>query len=249
VTGHGESGSAETQLQYIGRAVSDQGRNVRRVRAAVKRSFDFVAAGTLLMILAPLFLVVSVAIRLDSRGPAFFHQDRVGAKPRFRSGVTEWEARTFQVHKFRSMAADSDDSAHQDYITAFVEGSAEESGKEGSTFKLVDDPRVTRLGRLLRKTSIDELPQLLNVLAGDMSLVGPRPVPIYEARQYETWQMERLHARPGMTGYWQVYGRGQVTFEEMMRMDIFYVRNQSLFLDLKLLALTVPAVVSGRGAE
>lgn len=222
---------------------------VRRVRAAVKRGFDLFTAGALLVVLAPVFLVVAVAIRLDSRGPVLFHQDRVGASPRFRRGVTEWEATTFRVHKFRSMKTDSDDTAHREYIASFVEGAAEESGKGGSTFKLVDDPRVTRVGRILRRTSIDELPQLLNVLAGEMSLVGPRPVPTYEAEQYEAWQMERLHARPGMTGYWQVYGRGNVTFEEMIRMDIFYVQNQSLLLDLKLLALTVPAVVSGRGAE
>jgi len=237
------------EIRYIGVVRSDKGLAVRAARAATKRVIDLAVAGVLVVALAPFLVLVAVAIKLDSRGPALFHQDRVGAKLRLRRAATEWEVTTFRVHKFRSMTSGGDDAAHQDYITAFVEGEVEESGKEGAAFKLIDDPRVTRLGRFLRKSSIDELPQLLNVLRGEMSLVGPRPIPVYEAQQYQAWQMERFHARPGMTGYWQVHGRGEVPFEEMMRMDIFYVRNQSLALDLKLLALTVPAVASGRGAE
>ncbi len=215
----------------------------------MKRALDVVGAAALLLALSPLLVVVSIAIRIDSRGPAFFHQERVGSRRRVRHGEIEWEATTFRVHKFRSMYTDVDESAHKEYIKSFVDGAVEESGKEGSEFKLVHDQRITRVGRVIRKTSIDELPQLFNVLAGQMSLVGPRPVPTYEAESYESWQLERLHALPGMTGYWQVYGRGQVPFMEMMRMDIHYVRNQSLWLDLKLLAMTIPAVFSGRGAE
>lgn len=236
-------------MRYTGRVESDRSRAGRRAAVVFKRLFDVVVSSLLLVLLSPLLALTALAIRIDSRGAALFHQDRVGTKVRIGKDHTEWQAVTFRVHKFRSMTSGGDESAHREYITAFVDGSAEESGKDGSTFKLVGDPRVTRVGRFLRKTSIDELPQLVNVLRGDMSLVGPRPVPVYEATQYRDWQLERFHAKPGMTGYWQVHGRGQVTFEEMMRMDIFYVRNQSSVLDLRILALTIPAVLSGRGAE
>jgi lipopolysaccharide/colanic/teichoic acid biosynthesis glycosyltransferase len=147
------------------------------------------------------------------------------------------------------MRQNSDQSLHQAYIKEFVEGQAAPSDADGSKFKLTNDPRVTRIGRFIRKTSLDELPQLLNVLKGEMSLVGPRPVPTYEVAAYRAWHHERLAALPGITGIWQVQGRCQVPFEEMIRMDIDYVRRQSPWLDLKLLFLTIPAVVSGEGAE
>ena len=147
------------------------------------------------------------------------------------------------------MVRDADPSPHHAYIKAFIEGRIEASDEAGAKFKLTGDPRVTQVGRLLRRTSLDELPQLLNVLKGEMSLVGPRPVPIYEAADYQAWHYERLMALPGITGLWQVQGRCQVSFEEMIRMDIEYARHQSLWLDLKILFLTLPAVISGRGAE
>lgn len=215
----------------------------------MKRAVDLTASLVLLVLLAPLLILVAVAIKIDSRGPVLFHQDRVGAKRSVRDGAIVWEATTFRMHKFRSMFSDVDDEVHSKHVKAFVQGAAEASGKDGSTFKLVDDPRATRVGRIIRRTSIDELPQLLNVVAGEMSVVGPRPLPIYEVEHHEPPQMERLHALPGITGFWQVFGRGKVRFEEMIRMDLYYVRNQSLWLDLKLLALTIPAVLSGRGAE
>jgi lipopolysaccharide/colanic/teichoic acid biosynthesis glycosyltransferase len=141
-----------------------------------------------------------------------------------------------------------DEASHRRYIKEFVNGDATEND-DGPKFKIVSDPRVTRVGRLIRRTSVDELPQLFNVLKGEMSLVGPRPVPTYEVDDHSQWHFERFNSLPGITGYWQVYGRGSVPFEEMMRMDIFYVRNRSMLLDLKLLALTLPAVILGKGAS
>ena len=237
------------EIRYVGRVATDRGRPHRIAGFVIKRVFDTVLAVVLIIVFSPLFLLVSLAIRLESRGPVWFNQERVGSKWRVRPGYTEWEVVPFTVHKFRSMHVDGDESTHRDFIKAFVDGSAEQPGDVSAPYKMVDDPRITRVGRLIRRASIDELPQLFNVLAGHMSLVGPRPLPVYEVAQYEPWQMERFHATPGMTGYWQVHGRGIVPFEEQMRMDILYVRNQSLRLDLQLLALTVPAVVSGKGAE
>lgn len=214
-----------------------------------KRCLDVVLALLLLIILLPVMAVIAVLIKLDSRGPIFYVQERVGSRRHNWGGQTIWEIQNFQFYKFRSMVDNADPTPHQAYIRAFVEGHAERSKTSGLKFKLTDDPRVTRVGRFIRKTSLDELPQLLNVLKGEMSLVGPRPVPTYEVAQYQQWHYERLAALPGITGLWQVKGRCQVTFEEMIQMDIDYVHQQSLWLDLKILGLTIPAVLSGRGAE
>lgn len=242
-------GASQRHVPYVGWVPVKGRRGAEEPRALLKRLLDTFLSLVLLVLLAPLLILVAVVIKIDSRGPVLFHQDRVGSKRSIRDGAIAWEATTFRMHKFRSMFGYVGDEEHSEHVKAFVQGTAKKSGKEGSTFKLVNDPRVTRVGRIIRRTSIDELPQLLNVLVGEMSLVGPRPVPIYEAQHHEPPQMERLHALPGITGYWQVFGRGEVPFEEMMRMDIFYVRNQSVLLDLKLLALTIPAVLAGRGAE
>lgn len=214
-----------------------------------KRCIDLVLTLLLFILLLPLMLLIAILITLDSPGPIFYIQERVGARRRPMGRKTIWEVQNFQVYKFRSMVHNADTSLHQAYIKAFVEGQVEASAENGGKFKLTDDPRVTRVGRILRKTSLDELPQLINVLKGEMSLVGPRPVPTYEVAQYQAWHHERLAALPGITGLWQVKGRCQVTFEEMIRMDIDYVRQQSPWLDFKILALTIPAVLSGRGAE
>ena len=146
------------------------------------------------------------------------------------------------------MVANASPEAHQAYIREFVEGRARPSSENG-IFKLTNDPQVTRLGRVLRRFSLDELPQLFNVLKGDMSLVGPRPVPPYEVMYYQNQHYKRLAARPGITGLWQVTGRCRVSFEEMIRMDLDYIQRASLSLDLKILLLTIPAVLSMRGAE
>jgi lipopolysaccharide/colanic/teichoic acid biosynthesis glycosyltransferase len=229
--------------------VSDMRSRDKDFYFACKRCIDVVVAATLLCLLLPLMLLIAVLIKLDSRGPVLFVQERVGAKRRSRDGHIVWETCTFPFHKFRSMYQNADQSLHKAYVREFVRGSAELTNQSQHQFKLANDPRVTRIGRILRKTSLDELPQLINVLKGDMSLVGPRPVPVYEVAQYQAKHYERLAALPGITGLWQVKGRGQVTFEEMIRLDIEYVENQSLWLDAKILFLTIPAVLSGRGAE
>jgi lipopolysaccharide/colanic/teichoic acid biosynthesis glycosyltransferase len=214
-----------------------------------KRLMDLVLATLLLVFCFPLMLLIAILIKLDTPGPVFFVQERVGARRRSEGGRTTWKVENFCVHKFRSMVADADQSVHQAHIKAFVEGSIQTTDMDKSKFKLKDDPRVTRIGRILRKTSLDEVPQLFNVIKGEMSLVGPRPVPTYEVAEYQARHHERLAALPGITGLWQVKGRSQVSFEEMIAMDIDYVRSRSLWLDIKVLFLTVPAVLSGRGAD
>lgn len=214
---------------------------------AAKRCFDTALAAAMLLGLVPLLLVVALLIKLDSPGPVIFVQERVGARRRSKNGWISWKIRSFSFYKFRTMVHNADQSVHQAYIKGWIDGRAE-AVHDGTTFKLTNDPRITRVGRVLRKTSLDELPQLFNVLKGEMSLVGPRPVPMYEAAAYQAWHRERLAALPGITGLWQVKGRCRVSFDEMVRMDIEYVRSKSLWLDIKLLLLTAPAVISGRGA-
>lgn len=213
-----------------------------------KRVFDAVAAGIGLALLSPLFVLIAIAIRLDSPGATFFKQRRAGAKFRRSSGRREWVVTEFEMYKFRSMSTGSSEEAHRAYIESFAQGSLEGEGDDGS-FKLDNDARITRTGRWLRRTSLDELPQLINVLLGDMSLVGPRPVPLYEVACYERRHFNRLCARPGITGIWQVFGRGRVPFEAMVDMDVSYARRQSFLLDIGLLLLTLPAVVVGKGAR
>ncbi|HKV60701.1 MAG TPA: sugar transferase [Candidatus Acidoferrum sp.] len=216
---------------------------------AWKRVFDLLFAGLIALALSPLFLLIAFLIKLDSEGPVFFKQERVGTK-RWRLGhQSVWLIEHFEVYKFRSMVRDADNSVHEAYIREFVEGRARATSENGGKFKLTNDARITRVGWFLRKFSLDELPQLFNVLKGEMSLVGPRPVPPYEVAGYREGHHQRLAAIPGITGIWQVNGRGRVTFEEMMRMDIEYVRRASFWLDLKILFLTIPAVISRKGAE
>lgn len=200
----------------------------------------------LLILLSPLLLLIAILIKLDSPGPVIFSQERVGSQRQWLGRTSLWVIRNFRMLKFRSMYQNADPAVHEAYIRDFVEGRAEE--RDGK-FKLTNDPRVTRVGRILRKFSLDELLQLVNVLKGDMSLVGPRPVPPYEVAGYRSGHHKRLAALPGITGVWQVKGRCRVTFEEMVRMDIGYVSDASLWLDLKILFLTIPAVISRRGAE
>jgi lipopolysaccharide/colanic/teichoic acid biosynthesis glycosyltransferase len=212
-----------------------------------KRAVDLFLASCLLLLLLPGLLLIGLLIRLESPGPAIFTQRRVGSRRHRERGATIWKIRTFRCYKFRSMIADADQSLHRDYIEAFAAGRAG-NASAAARFKLTRDPRVTGVGQILRNTSLDELPQLINVLKGDMSLVGPRPVPEYEAAAYAPAHFERLAALPGITGLWQVRARSQVPFEEMIRLDVAYVRSRSLWLDLKILLLTFPAVVMGRGA-
>ena len=226
-----------------------EGNANRRFYYVCKRCLDVCIAGAILVVLAPVFLMIAVLIKLDSRGPVFFTHERVGAKRKRSGGDSMWVVTKFGMHKFRSMRPNADPSVHEAYIRDFVAGRVQPTEESGGKFKLTNDPRVTRVGRLLRRTSLDELPQLFNVLKGQMSLVGPRPVPPYEVACYRNGEHKRLAALPGITGFWQVNGRCQVSFEEMIRMDVEYIRNASLWLDMRILFQTIPAVVCGRGAE
>jgi lipopolysaccharide/colanic/teichoic acid biosynthesis glycosyltransferase len=194
-----------------------------------KRILDVTGAAILLVGLLPVFGLIAAAIKLTSSGPVFFRQRRSG-----RGGEPFW------MYKFRTMVVDAE--ARKAALMALNE-------QDGPAFKVRHDPRVTRIGRLLRRTSLDELPQLWNVILGDMSLVGPRPLPCDETRACETWHRQRLDVTPGLTCIWQVSGRSQVSFAEWVRMDVQYIRSQSLVHDLKLLLLTMPAVVGGKGAH
>jgi len=217
---------------------------------ANKRILDVSVAAFVLIVLSPLLILIAVLIKLDSPGPVIYIQRRVGSRRRRKRGWgSTWEIQSFPFYKFRSMFRNVDQSLHQKYMKKFYQGEGARNEGGHTIFKLQNDPRITRLGRILRKTSLDELPQLFNVIRGDMSLVGPRPVPSYELAHYQKAHHERLAAMPGITGIWQTRGRCQVRFEEMMRMDIDYVRHCSFWLDLKILLMTIPAVISGRGAE
>jgi lipopolysaccharide/colanic/teichoic acid biosynthesis glycosyltransferase len=214
-----------------------------------KRAMDIVIASVLVVSLAPLLALIAVFIKLDSPGSALFVQERVGVKRKTRARQTVWEISNFRMYKFRTMHQNADQSLHQKFTTAWTRGELEETQDKRAKFKLDNDPRITRIGALLRKTSLDELPQLFNVIKGEMSLVGPRPVPIYEAAEYTAEHQKRLASLPGITGLWQVKGRGQVTFEEQVRLDVEYIHNQSLWTDFEILFLTIPAVIRGSGAK
>ena len=189
------------------------------------------------MLFAPLFLIIAAAIKATSAGPVFFRQERVGLN-----------GKTFLFYKFRSMKTNNDPLKHKEYIKKFI-NQQKTAAIEPGIFKLTNDSRITRVGHFIRKTSLDELPQLINVLKGDMSLVGPRPPIPYECDLYDIWHRRRLlSARPGITGLWQVMGRSRTTFDEMVRLDLKYLREWSLLLDLKILLMTPKAVISGSGA-
>jgi exopolysaccharide biosynthesis polyprenyl glycosylphosphotransferase len=202
----------------------------------VKRSFDLFLSALAIALFFPLWLLIALLIKLDSKGPVFYTQERVGM-----------DGRLFLVFKFRTMKADADSEVHREYQRAFIAGRAEANvGDNGKpTYKLLSDPRITRVGKFLRRTSLDEVPQLLNVLMGDMSIVGPRPPIPYEVEAYELWHRKRLDMKPGLTGLWQVSGRNQLPFEEMVRLDLFYIENWSLLLDLKIILRTALVMLEG----
>jgi lipopolysaccharide/colanic/teichoic acid biosynthesis glycosyltransferase len=216
---------------------------------AAKRALDVVVASVALVALMPVFAVIALAIVVDSPGPVFYRQERVGVRSRRDRGWLRWQVRTFRMFKFRTMVDGADRSGlHEQFVEAYVNGEIEPRA-EAMPFKLAADSRVTRVGRVLRMTSLDELPQLVNVLLGTMSLVGPRPVPVYEVATYGDRHLQRLAGPPGITGLWQVEGRGVASFEEMVDMDVDYLRRQSLWLDMWLLARTLPCVLSRKGAR
>lgn len=218
-----------------------QRETTRKVSLVIKRCIDVAGSAAAMFFLSPVFGAVAVAIKLSSKGPVLFKQPRLGQ-----------HGKTFTVLKFRSMRADCDPKIHQQYVEQFIAGQVDGSSEEAAkpVFKIQKDPRVTAIGRFIRKTSLDELPQFWNVLRGDMSLVGPRPSLAYEYKAYELWHRRRvLEIKPGITGLWQVEGRSRTRFDDMVRLDLKYARVWSIWLDLKILAATPGAVIQGTGAH
>jgi len=213
----------------------------KRLPLVIKRVMDVVGSGALLFVLSPLLATIAAIIKLTSKGPVVYEQERLG----------QFGAR-FKCLKFRTMYANNDPKIHQEYVQQFIAGKdgLDKSEKsEKPVYKLIDDPRVTSIGRFLRKTSLDELPQFWNVLRGDMSLVGPRPPVPYEFEVYDIWHRRRvLEVKPGVTGLWQVSGRNRMLFDEMVRLDLRYCQSWSLWLDVKILFATPRAVFNGGGA-
>jgi exopolysaccharide biosynthesis polyprenyl glycosylphosphotransferase len=203
----------------------------------VKRMLDIVLSAALLALFSPVFLVVAVLLKLTSPGPVFFRQERIGQM-----------MNPFIMLKFRTMQANADQAIHHEFVSSLIKAGGQAAG-DTRLFKIANDPRVTAVGRILRRTSLDELPQLWNVLRGEMSLVGPRPPLAYEVDQYESWHRRRvMEAKPGMTGLWQVRGRSRTTFDEMVRLDLRYARSTSIWTDIRILLATPRAVITGKGA-
>lgn len=213
----------------------------RSAEQAFKRVIDVAGSLALLLLLSPALAAIALAIRFTSKGPAIFRQERLGQF-----------GRSFKLLKFRTMFVDNDCQAHREYVQRYIAGqevSNLAAANEPAIFKMRDDPRVTLVGRFLRKTSLDELPQFWNVLIGEMSLVGPRPPLSYEFERYDIWHRRRvLEVKPGVTGLWQVSGRSRTRFDDMVRLDLRYLQSWSLWLDLKILAATPRAVFTGDGA-
>lgn len=210
----------------------------KRTSLAVKRTMDIIVSSLLLLFLLPTFLIIALLIKLTSPGPVFFRQERVGQY-----------GRRFMFLKFRSMKVNNDHSVHKEYVRQLIAGRAEKVSANGNgegVYKLANDRRITPIGKFLRRTSLDEIPQFINVLRGEMSLVGPRPPIPYELVAYQTWHRRRLlHVKPGITGLWQVAGRSKVTFDDMVRLDLRYAASWSPWLDLKILLRTPAAVLKG----
>mgnify|MGYP001034671410 CR=1 FL=1 len=196
--------------------------------AALKRLVDIIVSFVAILILSPFILLIAIAIKLNSSGPVLFTQKRVGK-----------DGKVFNLYKFRSMIVGAE---------AMFESVVAEKGGDIIRFKAADDPRITRVGKIIRKFSIDEIPQLINILIGDMSLVGPRPPVPIEVERYTPWHKKRLRVRPGLTGLWQVSGRSELPFEDMVRLDIYYIENWSLWMDFRIILRTIPTVLFGSGA-
>lgn len=217
-----------------------------------KRCMDIILSFLCLVIALPLFLLIALLIKMDSSGPVFFKQERVGLRKRSIRGKRIWEFNPFSMFKFRTMYHSCDRSMHWQFIRALIrddggEGEQLWNNSDSVVKKLSKDPRITQVGKVLRKTTMDEWPQLWNVLKGEMSLVGPRPPIVYELAQYEPHHWRRLETIPGCTGLWQVSGWNALGFEEMVELDVWYVQHQSLWLDIKILLGTVPAMLLGKG--
>ena len=201
-----------------------------------KRGLDIIMALIALITLFPLFLAVAIGIKLSSKGPVIFKQVRIGKG-----------GRPFNFYKFRSMHIGTDNSKHKEYVRNLIQNGSQSKSQKIKVFKVTDDPRIFKFGRFIRKTSLDEFPQLINVIKGDMGLVGPRPCLPYEWDCYDEWHRKRLTIPPGCTGLWQALGRSTVSFEEMVILDLYYISNMSLWLDLKIVLQTFPVIILGKG--
>jgi lipopolysaccharide/colanic/teichoic acid biosynthesis glycosyltransferase len=225
----------------------------RKVYYIVKRVMDVSIALALLIILSPLLILICLAIAIYSPGPIFYLQERVGARRIVRGKSTYWKKETFYCYKFRTMAVNADNAIHQAYVQALIENDKEKmsalQGESTQIRKLVNDPRVTRPGKLLRKLSLDELPQFWNVLRGDMSVVGPRPAIPYEVEMYKPWHLRRLEAQPGITGLQQIIARSTADFDQQVQLDIDYIEHQSIWQDIIIILKTPFVILSTRGAE
>lgn len=213
------------------------------VVVGAKRGIDVAVSLFVLVFGFPFHLLLGLLIKLTSDGPVLFAQERVGE-----------DGEAFRMFKFRTMVSDNNDEVHRNFARDFINGKTNGgnggnggNGSNGNVFKIVNDPRITSIGKFLRKTSLDELPQFINVLKGEMSLVGPRPPLTYELDHYKEWHRQRLKVKPGLTGLWQVSGRSTVPFDEMVELDIFYIRNWSLLLDIKIILRTAPVMLRGFG--
>ena len=224
----------------------------RRIYFAFKRLLDVVGAALLLLVLGPLMLLIAILIRLETPGPPIYGQQRVGLRRRRAGRQATWKVGTFKCYRFRTTYHNSDSALHREFIEAYIRndcrGMAELLSGDEKILKPQRDPQATRLGWLLRRSCLDELPQLWNVLTGSMSLVGPRPPIPYEVELYQAWHHQRLEAKPGMTGLWKVTARSSASFDRMVDLDVHYVETQSFWLDLRILLKTPLAVLRGRGA-
>jgi exopolysaccharide biosynthesis polyprenyl glycosylphosphotransferase len=210
----------------------------KKLSFTVKRAIDILGSLVALIVFSPVLLTIALLVKLTSKGPVLFKQERLGQF-----------GKTFNCFKFRSMYANNDPKIHQAFMKQVISGNARKNGEGKPVYKMKDDPRVTGIGKILRRTSLDELPQFINVFKGEMSLVGPRPPLAYEYGEYDVWHRRRvLEIKPGITGLWQVHGRSRVSFDEMVRLDLRYARGWSLWLDIEILLRTPAAVVSGDGA-
>ena len=230
--------AAPAATSLVGEAVAALDLEGVRPRSWACRGLDIAVSLTLMVLLLPVFIIIAIAIRLDSRGPAVYRQVRVGLRQK-----------PFTVNKFRTMWADAGHDRHRQFVTRLIRGEdpGEDEGTPGFR-KIKRDPRVTRVGHYLRKSSLDELPQLWNVLRGDMSLVGPRPPIGYEVEHYPAEWFLRFSVKPGLTGLWQVSGRSELTLDEMIALDLEYARTRSFWLNVRILLRTIPAVLFARGA-
>jgi lipopolysaccharide/colanic/teichoic acid biosynthesis glycosyltransferase len=251
-----------TQAQSLSLRTTANARTLHHTawyEATDRRSPGYFIAKRLLDIFVVLFMglciglvvpLIALAIKIDSRGPVIYRQERIRGRRIRKNGGWVWTLEPFTFYKFRTMATGAPSAIHRKYMSAYIAGDTDALSQmaDGTTYKLTADPRITRVGRFLRKLSIDELPQLWNVLIGDMSLVGPRPPLRYEVDLYDERHLRRMQSASGLTGWWQINGRCETSFEEMVALDLDYIDQGSLWLDMRILARTIPTVLTGRGA-